>query len=222
MIKFLKSSIGSKQVIGLAGLGLAVFVFAHMAGNMLIFVSPEAYNKYGHALTSNPLIYFAEAGLVAIFLGHVILSLWLSWKNWKSRGSQAYTYKKPKKTKASLASRTMWAQGLVILVFIILHLLTFKFANDGYYVEYGGEKMRDLHRLMIEVFQQPLYVVGYTFCLLLLWGHLSHGVSSVFQSLGMTGERSAPAVKTIGWIYALVVCLGFISQPLYVYFFYSA
>lgn len=61
------ASICRKQIVGLTGLGLAVFVMIHMSGNLLMFVGPRAYNEYSHALTSSPLIYAAELGLVAFF-----------------------------------------------------------------------------------------------------------------------------------------------------------
>ena len=64
------STVGRKQVIGLTGLGLCGFLFTHMIGNMLILVGPQAYNEYAYALTSNHLIFAAEAGLLMLFLAH--------------------------------------------------------------------------------------------------------------------------------------------------------
>jgi succinate dehydrogenase / fumarate reductase cytochrome b subunit len=223
MIDFLKSTIGRKQLVAVAGIGLALFVFVHMAGNMLILVSPKLYNLYGHALITNPLIYIAEAGLVAIFVGHAVLALILTFKNWGSR-TQRYAVSPKVKTKPRLFSSTMWFQGLVILAFIVLHLLTFKFGTL-YNIDYDGKVVRDLHRLVVEVFSQPIYVVGYIFTLLLMFGHLAHGFSSVFQSLGLNGVNNkdgyAKAINVVGYIYSIVVVGGFISQPLYVFFIYN-
>lgn len=219
MIDFFKSTIGRKQLVAVAGLGLALFVFAHMAGNMLILVSPKAYNLYGHALITNPLIYFAEAGLVTIFFLHSVLAIFLTLKNRSSR-DQAYAKSPEVKAKASLFSRTMWFQGLVIFAFVILHLLTFKYGTH-HTIEYDGKVVRDLHRLVIEVFSQPIYVVGYIFTLLLMFGHLAHGFGSVFQSLGFSRVKHAKMIDTIGYIYSVVVVAGFISQPLYVYFIHN-
>ena len=61
------STIGKKQLVGVTGLALSLFVLSHMLGNLLIFAGPEAYNMYGHKLVSNPFIYIAEAGLVGMF-----------------------------------------------------------------------------------------------------------------------------------------------------------
>ncbi len=219
---FLKSTIGRKQLVAVGGLGLALFVFVHMAGNMLILVSPKAYNLYGHALITNPLIYFAEAGLVGIFFLHAILAIVLTIRNWGSRKSR-YAKSPEVKSKASLFSRTMWFQGLVIFAFVILHLLTFKYGTH-YTVTYDGEEVRDLHRLVVDVFAQPIYVIGYVFTMLLMFGHLAHGFGSVFQSLGISPVsqlKSFNVIDSIGYIYSFVVVAGFISQPLYVYFIYN-
>ena len=69
---FISSSIGTKILIALTGLALFGFLIAHLAGNLLVFVSPAAFNDYAHKLVSNPLIYLAEAGLAALFVLHVL------------------------------------------------------------------------------------------------------------------------------------------------------
>ena len=69
--KVFSSSIGSKFVIAFTGWAMAVFLIAHLAGNLLFIAGPDAFNEYSHALISNPLVYAAEAGLVAIFLLHI-------------------------------------------------------------------------------------------------------------------------------------------------------
>ena len=209
------ASIQKKMFMGICGLIWAGFVFTHMAGNMLILVSAEMYNKYGHAIVSNkPLLYTAESVLLAALVGHVVMGIWLTIENRRAK-PQKYAVAPSGEKRASLASRTMALQGSLILFFVIYHLITFKYGTE-YLVTYDGVEMRDLHRLIIEVFQQPVYVIGYVVCLLILGWHLSHGVSSIFQSLGFNHPKYNPMIKKVGCAYALVVALGFISQPLYV------
>src|SRR6476661_5059607 len=69
--KAFSSSIGSKFLIAFTGLSLLIFLIAHLAGNLLFIAGPDAFNEYSHKLISNPLIYLAEAGLVAVFLLHI-------------------------------------------------------------------------------------------------------------------------------------------------------
>src|SRR5690242_3338087 len=115
-----------KQALSLAGLAWTLFVLTHMLGNMLIFLGAEAYNRYSHALVSNPFIYLAEAGLVGFLLVHVISALVITCRNRRAR-PVAYAVKTHGDKAASLSSRTMIYQGVLILVFVILHLITFKY-----------------------------------------------------------------------------------------------
>lgn len=218
-ISYFRSTIGSKQLMGLAGLGFALFLFTHMAANMLILFDPRAYNLYSHALISNPLIYFAEAILVVIFVYHSVKGTLLTVRNWKAR-EKGYAIPASGEKKTSLITKTMWAQGLVILAFLILHLATFKFGTL-YETQYDGEAVRDLHRLVLEVFSHPGYVVWYLLSLVLIGFHLSHGMSSIFQTLGVRHPKYTPLIRVGGWIYTLVVVGGFISQPLYVFFIHK-
>ncbi|NCN95087.1 MAG: succinate dehydrogenase cytochrome b subunit [Bdellovibrionales bacterium] len=214
-MNFLKSTIGRKQLVGLAGLALAGFVFAHMLGNLLILVSPRAYNEYGHALVSNPLIYIAEAGLVAFFVVHVILAVVLTLRNRNSREVK-YAMAASGDKKTSLVKKSLWAQGMILLIFVVLHIITFKY-GEFYSVNYGNGEIRDLHRLVVEVFQLPGYVVWYVISLVLLGYHLSHGVASSFQTLGLSHPKYTPKIKLGSLLFALVVSAGFIIQPIYVY-----
>lgn len=215
MFGFLGTTVGKKYVMGITGLIWAGFVLAHMAGNMLIFVSHDAYNAYGHALTSGKIIYVAELVLVLALIAHVYMAISLTKNNREAKG-QKYAVAAKGAKRVSLASRTMAIQGSLILVFVILHLITFKY-GQYYETNVNGTPMRDLAKLMEEVFQQPGYVVWYVVALILLGFHLKHGVGSTFQSLGlMEGTyRNVWTKLSIG--YGIIVALGFISQPLYLF-----
>ncbi|MBI5299170.1 MAG: succinate dehydrogenase cytochrome b subunit [Deltaproteobacteria bacterium] len=216
MIRYLTSSIGRKQLTGMAGLGLALFVLTHMAGNFLIFVGPEAYNTYSHNLISSHLIYIIEAGLVTIFGLHFLMGIILTIRNRMAR-PQGYAKASNHEKKTPIQSRTMMFQGSILAVFVIYHLITFKFGPE-YTVTYNGVEMRDLYRLTLEIFHNRTYVGLYVFCLLVLGVHLSHGFASGFQSLGLKDDKWSPVLEKFGIFYAVVVTAGFISQPLYVFF----
>lgn len=214
-MSLVRSSIGRKMAMGVCGLVWALFVFGHMVGNMLIFVSPEAYNKYGHAIVSNKLLlYPTEAILLFTVLVHVVLGVYLTRQN-RCAKPQKYAVAPSLEKRPTMASKTMIFHGSIILFFIVYHLITFKY-GPVYEVTYGNETIRDLHRLIMEVFHNPAYVVGYVVCLLLLGWHLSHGVSSFFQTMGLNHPSYTPTIKKISCVYALVVTAGFISQPIYV------
>lgn len=202
--------------MGLTGLIWAGFVLGHMAGNMLILVSPDMYNAYGHAVTSNKiLLYGTEIILVLALITHVALAIKLTIENRASKGQKTSQATNGAK-RSSLASRTMIIQGTIILVFIISHLWTFKYGTY-YETTVDGVQMRDLARLLREVFHKPEVVGWYVLSLLLLSAHLKHGFGSSFQSFGLLHPAYQCKIKAASWAYAVIVTLGFLSQPLYVF-----
>ena len=220
MLDFLKSTVGRKYIMGLTGLVWMGFVIVHMAGNMLIFGGPDLYNAYGHALVSNKLIlYGAESVLVLALIVHVTMAILLTRQNRSARGTQYAVLPKGSKSGA-WASRWMGIQGSALLAFIILHLITFKYGTH-YEANVNGVVMRDLHRLIIEVFHKPEYVAGYIVALILTMFHLSHGAGSVFQSFGILERKMQNGIKKGAWVYAVIVAFGFLSQPLYVFLFHK-
>lgn len=214
-VSFVSSSIGRKMIMGVCGAIWAGFVLTHMAANTLILFSAELYNKYSHAIVSNkPLLYGAEAVLLLALIVHATLGIKLALENRAAR-QKKYAVGTPASKRTTIASRTMAIQGSLILAFVIYHLITFKYGTH-YDVTYDGVVMRDLHRLVLEVFQSPAYVAWYIFCLILLGFHLSHGAWSVFQSLGINHPKYNPYLKVGSVVYAVVVALGFMAAPIYV------
>lgn len=213
---FLKSTIGKKYIMAVTGLVWAGFVLAHMLGNFLLFVSADAYNAYSHALTSGKLIYLAEAVLILSLIPHIITAVGLTLKN-KSARERGYAVSAEEKG-ASMISKTMHLQGMLILVFIILHLIGFKYGTV-YETTVDGVVMRDIYKLVLETFKSPIYVVWYIVALVVLGMHLSHGIKSVFQSLGLLSRANQNIIKTISIAYAILVAGGFIIQPIYVFLF---
>lgn len=220
MLQFLKSSVGRKYLMGLTGLMWMGFILTHMAANMLILVSADLYNSYGHAITSNKLLlYGAEVALVAALITHVFCAISLTLQNKQARGTR-YAMNPNGEKAGPRASQFMAVQGSLILVFVITHLIGFKYGKY-YETTVNGVVMRDLHRLIVEVFQNPAAVAWYVVALLLLMFHLSHGVASIFQSFGILERKMQNGIKKFAWLYALVVVGGFLSQPIYVYLFHK-
>jgi succinate dehydrogenase / fumarate reductase cytochrome b subunit len=216
VLSYLGSSVGKKQVMALTGLALCGFLVMHLLGNFLLLVGPEIFNLYAHKLTSNPAIYFAEAGLVILFLMHIGLGFRLTVENKLARG-QRYFMKNRTGRGATVASVTMPYTGAVLLVFIIVHLMNFKY-GALYYVTIDGEQVRDVYRVVIEYFANPLYVAWYVFAMICMGIHLSHGFQSTFQSLGFNSPKYTPVIKKIGHVYALALMFGFGGLSIWCYF----
>jgi succinate dehydrogenase / fumarate reductase cytochrome b subunit len=201
--------------MGATGFGLCIFLLVHMAGNLFILVGPEAFNTYGNKIVTNELLYFAEVGLVVLFLTHILQALILSFKNRAAR-PVGYEMLPSGDKHTTPVSRTLMAQGVIILVFVVLHLATFKYGAH-YSVTYKGEEMRDLYRLVLEVFHKPGYVIWYVFALIVLSFHLGHGFYSSLQTMGLNHPKYTPTLKALGYGYDIIVTAGFIILPLYVY-----
>ena len=209
----MKSSVVKKQLVGVTGLLLCGFLAAHLAGNFLLLVGPEAFNKYGHALTSNPLIYVAEAGLLALFLGHMGMAIRVSLQN-KAARPQNYYMKTKTGRGSTFASSSMPYTGLILLAFVIFHLQGIKF-GAVYNVTYDGVQMRDLYRLTFEKFSTIPYVSFYVISMFAMAVHLSHGFWSAFQSVGFFHQKYTPVLRKSAIAFALFVGGGFSFLPIY-------
>lgn len=214
VLKFLVGPVGQKILMGLTGLAMIGFLVTHMTANLLVFVGPGAYNGYSHSLVSNPLIYVAELGLVLLFVTHLVsgIRVWL-----RNRAARPVRYQMKKwaghTSHKSLASTTMIVTGLVLLVFVPLHIRMFKFGP--HYETPGDPAVRDLYRLVVEDFQNPIIVAWYVLAMGIVGFHLWHGFGSAFDSLGVSHR---PAIRRVGQLVALAIAGGFVLVPLVVFF----
>ena len=210
------SSVGTKLLIGLTGLGLFVYMLLHLAGNVLIFAGPDTFNEYSHTLISNPLILPIEAGLLAVFLLHVYKAVRNYLANSAARPVR-YGKKFPAghTSRKSVASSTMIWSGLIIFVFIVIHVWQFRF---GSYYETGDEvAIRDLARTEFEVFSHPGWVALYVVATLLVGLHLRHGIASGFQSIGLDHPVYTRRLTMWSVILAVLIGGGLAVIPLWVY-----
>lgn len=224
--QFVTSSIGRKQIVALTGLLMIGFLIAHLAGNLLVFEGPEAFNHYSHSLITNPLIYVAEALLLVTFLTHMFFAARLTLDNRGARGPVGYAMvrSRGRPTRRTLASQTMLYSGLLAFCFLVLHLMTFKFNVDVArfqvapvkYETVAGVAMRDLHLRVIEVFHEPAYIAWYCFSMVVLGLHLSHGAWSLVETFGIDHPRWTPGIILGGRLFAWAVAGGFASIPILV------
>ncbi len=217
---YLCSTIGKKQLMAISGLGWCAFVFLHMTGNLLYLAGAEAYNNYSQMITGNKEIYYLmEAGLVTFLVLHILFAAMVVLNNRAARpvGYAVSPQSKPKSA-ATFASRTMALSGTLILVFIVLHLITFRFGPE-YPFMHKGQEIRDLHRLMMEVFQSALYVGWYVVALFVLSFHLQHALWSSLQTLGVIPGGKEAGIRKISYAFGILVSLGFAVNPIYIFLF---
>lgn len=230
----LENPITRKLITGVTGLGLTIFVLVHMVGNLTYFsTDPDAYNRYSNTLVGlGPLLWAVEIGLLGFFVFHAGLGISI-WR--RKRSSRLVDYEVYRSAGSpslqSTASRSMILTGGILLIFLIIHLLSFKYGpgvGEGYVVtidgldidgvNVGGVAVRDMKRLLEEKFSSPLYTFAYVGVMLLLALHLRHGVWSALQSLGVMNPRLTPIVYAGGLVIGLLIAIGFFILPLYIYF----
>jgi succinate dehydrogenase / fumarate reductase cytochrome b subunit len=214
-IGVLASSVGTKILIGITGLALFLYLVIHIVGNLIILAGPAAFNKYAYTLEGNPLIPIVEIGLLLIFLVHVYKTVRMFLGNQAAR-PQRYVQKKRAgpPSRKTLASSTMIASGLWLLLFIIVHVKAFRYGTE-YEWPAGG---RDLYRLEFENLSNPLVVAFYVVSMVIVGSHLWHGIASAFQSLGADHPRWTPRLLAAGKTVAVLIAAGFIFIAVWVYF----
>lgn len=213
-------SLVKKYLMAITGLGMVLFVFSHLLGNLQIFFSPEDINQYAyflhHTLPSEVLWGFRFTLLIAVGV-HVWMSFLLKLEN---KAARPIAYVNNKWIQASSASRYMTYSGGILLIYIIFHLLHFtvqtvhpEFSQLTYSI--GTDIAQDVYAMLIYSFSSQFWYVSlfYIISMALLCWHLSHGVTSLFQSLGLRNERTRYWLNRLAWAYGLVIFLGFASIP---------
>ena len=219
--KTILTSLGKKIFMGLSGLALSGFIVVHLAGNIaLLYPDKDPFNKYAHFLEGlGGLLYFAELLLAGIFLIHFLYAIYVQYGNWMARPKRYSSVKSAHHTsKKSFASVTMIYTGIIIIVFTILHLLHFKYGEIIMYTTSDGLYIRDLYTLVYQFFSDIWNVIFYIIVMILLGFHVSHGVWSAFQSLGISGQRFTYFIQKFGYAFAVVIGFGFLFLPIYIYF----
>lgn len=217
LLRALNSTIGKKFVMAITGLLLCGFLVVHLAGNLLLYVGPEAYNGYASTLHSQEwFVKSAEAGLAVLFFAHLYLAIRTTVDN---RHARRHDYV-DKETKQSggigvFTSSTMFWSGTVLLGFIIWHLIDFTFEArgtvspiDGFaYSDYEHDYFAKAVHLLQNPISAAVYLVG---CAALMF-HLVHGISSAVQTLGIAHPKWTKVIRTLGIVVAVAFGLGFAS-----------
>jgi succinate dehydrogenase / fumarate reductase, cytochrome b subunit len=215
---FFRSSIGRKYVVGATGILLVLFVIAHMIGNLQIFLGPKAINDYAAFLKSIPgPLWIARIGLLAAFVIHLSVALKLKWENTKARPT---SYAADNTVQATLSSRIMALSGTLILFYVVGHLLHFTLGVIlPEYAHFKDELGRhDVYRMVVQGFKVPLVSISYVVAMCLLWSHLKHGISSVFQTLGFRTARNKQVVDALGPLLSTGIVIGYVVVPLSILF----
>lgn len=237
-LKALSSSIGQKIVMAITGLALCGFLVVHLGGNLLLYVGARKYNDYAHALHSQEiLLLVAEIGLLVTFLLHIWLALRTDSQNRAARPID-YALRQSKIDPGPLAvppSGVMLGTGVVVLVFLLVHLSDFKWFDLRHTMSVAGResmsaaqqneaRSKELaptpYDRAFAILKDPISALVYFVGSLVLGYHVCHGFESAFQTLGLNHPNYTPLIKTLSVVFGLTVAVGFGSFPFWAWAFH--
>jgi succinate dehydrogenase / fumarate reductase cytochrome b subunit len=212
---FFKNPVGKKIIVALTGIVLVKFLFIHLLGNSTIFLGPDGINAYANGLHSlPPLVWGFRVLMLLVFGIHIYFAVKLTLENKKAK---PIGYAVNTSVAATFNSKNMIWTGLIILAFVLYHLLHFTFqVTSPYFIasanldDYGRP---NLFKMVVLSFQKGSITLLYAVSLFALLLHLSHGIQSIFQSLGLNNDSLMPKIKVFGITLAVFLIIGYLSIP---------
>jgi len=230
----LNSSVGRKVIMAVTGVGLAAFLLIHSIMNVVVLFSPAAYNAICAFLGANWYAVLATLGLAGLVALHFMFALLLTIQNLLARGRNRYAVT-TRQEGVSWASKNMLILGVIIFGFLVLHLAQFWLKMQ--FTEVFGDKNSEAYKLAANgafwidyYFSHTITIAGigikwvsivYLISFLAMWFHLTHGIWSGLQSIGLNNKTWLPRVKLISNIVATVIMLLFAAIPIYYLFGFS-
>ena len=214
-VRFYRSAVGKKWVMGITGIVLMLFVLVHLIGNIKLYLSKEEINLYGEALRTMPghllprtwLLWSIRAGLIAAFVFHIHSAYGLTVINRRARPDRYQS--KRDYVAADWASRTMRWTGIIIGLFVIFHLMDLTWGNANSQFVRG-----DPYNNLVYSLQRPAVAAVYIVAMIALGIHLYHGAWSLFQSLGLNNPRWNKARRWFAIGFAAFIMIGNLSFPI--------
>ncbi len=199
------SSVGKKMLMAVTGLCLIGFLSVHLLGNTMAFVGADAFNDYAKKLHSlEPYFTVFNIGLLTIGLVHILVGIILFFENLRARPNRYEVYNNP--GGMTFGSKTMPYTGILILIFVIMHLLKFTFVDKS---------VIPIYQQMAATFANPGWVLMYVVAMVIVAFHISHGFWSLFQTFGINHPRYTPLIMRLGLVVTLVIGIGFGILPVY-------
>lgn len=211
-MRLLSDSIGRKAVMAVTGLLMVLFVVGHLLGNLSIFAGANGINAYAQKLHEMaPVVWATRIVMGVAVLVHLVISIQITLENSEANPTK---YAVSRYLRATFASKSMIYTGLLIGCFIGYHLLHFTIrALPGTVMGLDALDRFDVFTMVVSAFQKLpialLYVVG----MIALFLHLSHGVQSTFQSMGLNNDKSLPAFSTFGRVLSTIFLIGYGAIP---------
>ena len=210
VLRFYGSSLGMKIVMAATGVILFGFIIGHLIGNLQIFAGPEVLDSYARFLKDKPeVIWTARVTLLASVGLHILTAMQLTIRNCSAR---PIAYRLHRYDEASYAARTMVWSGPIIGLFVIYHLL--HFTVGIVHPSQPDFRAEAVYANVVSGFQQWPVALFYILAVLSLGLHIAHGVSSMFQSIGLNHPKYAPSIRRSAVVLSSVIVAGYVSIPI--------
>jgi succinate dehydrogenase / fumarate reductase, cytochrome b subunit len=203
-----RSTVGKKAILAATGFGLLVFVFAHMLSNLQIFPvfgGRQRLDAYARALRAAPVLLWGARVALAVCLGtHLVVAAQLARVK---RAARPVRYRSRTNLQARIAARTMTASGVVLALFVPIHLANLTWGNlHPRFVPLAA------HDNVVNLFRLVPVSALYLVTMIALGLHLAHGAWSLFQSLGVgASSRGAGALRRLAQGVGVATVVGFAS-----------
>ncbi|MFI6780343.1 succinate dehydrogenase cytochrome b subunit [Micromonospora sp. NPDC050276] len=211
----IRSNVGLKAVMAVTGILLALFLIAHMLGNLKVFTGETSFDHYAHWLRDigKPLLpgvwflWILRTVLVVAVVAHIVAATVLARR---ARAARPVKYAHRKKVNGSYAARTMRWGGVIILLFVIYHILDLTTGT----LNPVGDESKPYGNVVADFAPERWYVtLFYTLAILAVGFHLRHGAFSAFRSLGQQTPRGERRARTAALVFAVLLCAGYLVVP---------
>ncbi len=210
--KFALSSVTKKLIMAITGGCLVFFLLFHGIMNVVSIISPHGYEMICEFLGANWYALVATVGLAIMVVVHYVYAFILSFQNWRARGNERYAIS-GRHSDVSWAAKNMLVIGVIVLYGLFMHLWDFWY--DMQWAEIQGEEPASGMEKIRTIFSNSYLSVMYLIWLVALWFHLSHGISSVMQSIGWNNNVWQRRIDVVGKIFAAFIVLTFASVVIY-------
>ena len=212
-MRLLSDSIGRKAVMAVTGLLMVLFVVGHLAGNSTVFFGPNALNTYAAKLHEMaPVVWITRVVMLVAVVTHLVISIQITLEN---EAANPQKYAVDRSLRATFASKSMIWTGLLLGVFIVGHLLHFTVRAQFLGVLQGFDQLNrfDVFAMVTDAFRKASISIIYVAAMIALFLHLSHGVQSLFQTLGVSNDKLQPAYGTGGKVLSVIFLIGYGAIP---------
>lgn len=211
-MRLLSDSIGRKAVMAVTGLLMVLFVVGHLLGNSTVFFGPNALNGYAQKLHDlAAVVWITRLVMLTAVILHIAISIQITLEN---EAANPTKYAVDRSLKATFASKSMIWTGLAIGVFIVYHLLHFTIrVIPGMVLGTDAIGRFDVFAMVADAFHKAGVAAIYVVAMVALFIHLSHGVQSLFQTLGLSNDKTQPAYGTGGKVLSTIFLIGYGAIP---------